>query len=270
MKKSLILLLSLCVVALLATGCGKKTVEPYPAPGAKRTVPTKPKKHLGTPVPAVPGKKTGKVPATARPYTVMGETYHPYVTGDGYEQEGYASWYGGKFHGRRTANGEIYDMYKLTAAHRLLPLPTKVRVVNLENGKSVVVRVNDRGPFVDTHKRIIDLSRGAAARLDMLDKGVARVRIETIGEVRGLTKAGELTGQFYIQVGAFTRKSNAEALAQTLRDRGYGGTRLERVMISGTVFWRVQAGVYSSLSKAEAALPKLEKEFPNAFVLARN
>ena len=95
-------------------------------------------------------------------------------------QHGYASWYGGKFHGRKTANGETFNMFALTAAHRTLPFDTWVRVTNLENGRSVVVRINDRGPFKDKKKRIIDLSLGAAKELDMLEAGVVEVRLEIL------------------------------------------------------------------------------------------
>ncbi len=95
-------------------------------------------------------------------------------------QYGYASWYGGKFHGRKTANGETYNMFAMTAAHRTLPFDTWVRVTNLENGRSVVVRINDRGPFKDKKKRIIDLSLGAAKELDMLEAGLVEVRLEIL------------------------------------------------------------------------------------------
>lgn len=96
-------------------------------------------------------------------YTVRGKTYRPYLTADGYREEGVASWYGKDFHGRKTANGERYNMYAMTAAHKLLPLGTKVRVTHLGNGRSIVVRVNDRGPFVGN--RIIDLSYGGAQKI---------------------------------------------------------------------------------------------------------
>ncbi|MBN1593815.1 MAG: septal ring lytic transglycosylase RlpA family protein [Candidatus Coatesbacteria bacterium] len=99
-------------------------------------------------------------------------------------QYGYASWYGGKFHGRKTANGERYDMFAMTAAHRTLPFDTYVRVTNLENGRSVVVRINDRGPFKDEKKRIIDLSLAAARELDMLEAGVVEVKLEVLNRRR--------------------------------------------------------------------------------------
>ncbi|WP_196800388.1 MULTISPECIES: septal ring lytic transglycosylase RlpA family protein [unclassified Thioalkalivibrio] len=112
-------------------------------------------------------------------YEVFGQRYRTLRTSTGFEEEGLASWYGTKFHGRRTSSGEPYDMYAMTAAHKTLPLPTYVEVVNLENDRRVIVRVNDRGPFVD--ERIIDLSYAAAHRLDMTDAGVAPVRIRAVG-----------------------------------------------------------------------------------------
>ncbi len=112
-------------------------------------------------------------------YEVFGRRYRPLQVADGFEQHGLASWYGTRFHGRRTSSGEPYDMYAMTAAHKRLPLPSYVEVENLHNGKRVVVRVNDRGPFVDG--RIIDLSYAAAHRLEMTDRGVAPVRIRVVG-----------------------------------------------------------------------------------------
>lgn len=113
-------------------------------------------------------------------YKVFGKQYSVLDSSRGFREEGIASWYGSKFHGRQTSNGDVYNMYDMTAAHKHLPLPTFVRVTNLENNRQLVVKVNDRGPFVDD--RIIDLSYGAAAHLDMLDKGTARVSIVAISE----------------------------------------------------------------------------------------
>ena len=114
----------------------------------------------------------------SRPYTVLGKRYFPLSTGKGYQKQGIASWYGQKFHGHLTSNGETYDMYGMTAAHKTLPLPSFVRVTNQLNGKSVIVRINDRGPFHDD--RIIDLSFAAAKKLDYLDTGTAPVLLEVI------------------------------------------------------------------------------------------
>lgn len=115
---------------------------------------------------------------TSRPYKVLGKHYKPISTGLGFEQEGSASWYGQKFHGHKTANGEIFDMFALTAAHKTLPLPSFIRVSNLDNGKTAIVRVNDRGPFHGN--RVLDLSYGAAKKLGYHKHGVARVKIEII------------------------------------------------------------------------------------------
>ncbi|UYG06271.1 septal ring lytic transglycosylase RlpA family protein [Halomonas sp. M4R1S46] len=122
-------------------------------------------------------------------YEVWGKTYHVLPDASGYERRGTASWYGKKFHGYATSNGEIYDMYKMSAAHRSLPLPTYARVTNLDNDRSVIVRVNDRGPFHS--EREIDLSYAAAARLDILDRGTGRVRVEAIDARDWLARHGE-------------------------------------------------------------------------------
>lgn len=115
----------------------------------------------------------------SKPYTVLGVTYYPLETAEGYSEEGVASWYGPDFHGKNTANGEEYNQEAFTAAHKTLPFNTMVRVENLQNGKNVVVRINDRGPFKDT--RIIDLSHRAASELGMMGSGTAKVRLETAG-----------------------------------------------------------------------------------------
>ena len=123
--------------------------------------------------------------ASRRSYNIKGVKYTPLIKADGFVQEGKASWYGRPFHGRKTANGEIYNMFRYTAAHPTLPIPSCVKVTNLQNGKSVVVRVNDRGPYksdlgTDTSNRIIDLSLKAAIQLGFRKKGVADVKIEVL------------------------------------------------------------------------------------------
>ncbi|WP_444984169.1 septal ring lytic transglycosylase RlpA family protein [Halomonas mongoliensis] len=126
-------------------------------------------------------------------YEVWGKTYSVLPDARGYARQGTASWYGEKFHGYATSNGEIYDMYKMTAAHRSLPLPSFVRVTSLENGRSVIVRVNDRGPF--HNDREIDLSYAAAARLDILDRGTGRVKVEAIDVEQWLAENGGAEGR---------------------------------------------------------------------------
>ncbi|HVT62006.1 MAG TPA: septal ring lytic transglycosylase RlpA family protein [Legionellaceae bacterium] len=148
-------------------------------------------------------------PAT---YVVDGRRYTVMKTARGYKQRGLASWYGTKFHSRRTSSGEHYNMYELTAAHRTLPLPTYVRVKNLDNGKVAIVKINDRGPF---HKaRLIDLSYGAAVKLGIYPRGTARVEIET---VTGSHVSTAPIAQYYLQAGAYSSRNAAEALKQRIK-----------------------------------------------------
>ncbi|PKG99054.1 septal ring lytic transglycosylase RlpA family protein [Paraglaciecola sp. MB-3u-78] len=175
-------------------------------------------------------KYVSYAPANMRPYTIRGIRYQPLKTGKGFSDKGHASWYGQKFHGHLTANGEIYDMYKMSAAHKTLPLPSFVRVTNLKNGKQVVVRVNDRGPF---HiGRVIDLSYAAALKLDVLKTGITDVKLDVIH----VDPAGKITvGRFptisntsnkdlnmtnqqvYIQVAALQNKTQIDKLASGLK-----------------------------------------------------
>lgn len=203
-----------------------------------------------------------KSPAGTKPYTIGGKTYKPILDAQGYSEEGIASWYGQDFHGKTTASGEVYDMNAMTAAHKLLPFGTQLKVTNLNNNRSIVVRINDRGPFVGN--RVIDLSRKGAAELDMLTAGTAPVRIVSVGSIPG-QRGDDLAGNFYIQIGSFSQKDNAHNLAKSLQKKG-GASRVVHVPQIG--FYRVQAGPYRGLLAAEAASLKLKEEFPNNFVLA--
>ena len=147
------------------------------------------------------------------PYTVNGKTYTVLSSAENYSEEGVASWYGLKFHGRANANGERFSAYEPTAAHRSLPIPTFIRVTNLENQASMVVRVNDRGPF--HHDRILDLSYGAAVRLGFADQGTAKVRIESV-EVMGVSdlRTRGVDEYLTLQLGAFMNEATAKALAR--------------------------------------------------------
>lgn len=209
----------------------------------------------------VSGAKAQKGPRGTRPYTIRGTTYYPLLTADGFSEEGVASWYGKDFHGKKTANGERYDMYGMTAAHKLLPFNTKVKVTNKRNGKSIIVRINDRGPFVAN--RIIDLTRTGAEKIDMIAQGTAPVVIETLGAVPGL-QAGDLKGSFYVQVGAFANESNAKRLVAKLRSEGGGRS----VYVDEIQLWRVQAGPFQSLVEAERASESMLGAYPNNFVVA--
>lgn len=237
---TLIVLLALC---LLAASCGSKQVSS-----------SAPKQQ-----------KSGTYnKATQRPYTIKGQTYHPIPSADGFVEEGLASWYGHPFHGRKTSNGEVYDMNKMTAAHKILPMNTNVRVQDLTTGRSVDVRINDRGPFV--RARVIDLSREAAKRLGILEKGTARVRVIALSDVPQY-KDGDMTGRFYVQIGSFTVRQNADRLLAQIRSR-YPGSRIQYAVVGGMSFWRVQAGTFSSLRAAERQRDVLESGYPQCFVIA--
>ena len=241
----LLIWILLCALAVGLTGCSLK--------GGSRTAPTEE---------APAGVTVERGARGTKPYTIKGRTYYPLLSSHGFREQGIASWYGPGFHGKLTANGERYDMYAMTAAHKTLPFGTRVRVTNLENGKSIVVRINDRGPFVGN--RVIDLSRTGAERIGMLTKGIAPVRLETQGAVRGL-KDDDLSGRFYVQVGALADKSSADRLAARLKKPGQGA----RVVKADHVgLWRVQAGPFSSLRKAEEEVRAVRTEFPGAFVVA--
>ncbi len=151
---------------------------------------------------------------STKPYVVFGKRYFPIQEVSEFQETGIASWYGKKFHGRPTASGEIYDMHSLTAAHKTLPLPTYVTVNNLENGKTILVKVNDRGPFVDG--RIIDLSYAAADALDIVRQGTAAVRITIAGARVKTVKKKSIDNGWYVQLGAFREKQNAMNLVKKI------------------------------------------------------
>lgn len=204
-----------CVLAVLA-GCSIRTAE-FPDEDYGPDVPVD-VSHIPDAVPQdVPYSKYGN-PSS---YTVRGKIYHVLKQADGYREKGLASWYGLKFHDKRTSSGEPYDMYAMTAAHKTLPLPTWVRVTNLDNNKSVVVKVNDRGPF---HAgRIIDLSYTAASRLGVLGRGTAPVEVVAITPERTQAPAPPqnrlFAAQFpaWVQIGAFSRQDSARQLQQRMR-----------------------------------------------------
>jgi len=222
---------------------------------------------------SAPAPKTGKKDT----YVVLGKRYRVLGSSRGYVQSGLASWYGPNFHGKLTANGEIYDMEGLTAAHRTLPLGTYVKVTRSDGGQEVVVRINDRGPFVKG--RIIDMSKAGARQLDMLDEGVAKVTVRALGSREGRTGGGEIVltprkdygqGAFSIQVGAFTVKENAHRLARRLKDQ-YGEADVSLYDRGDIKFFRVRVGRFSSEHEAERFRDGLidRGEFDAAFVVAR-
>ena len=210
--------------------------------------------------------------ATLRPYTIRGIYYRPLDSAKGYSAQGGASWYGQKFHGHRTANGEIYDMYQMSAAHKTLPLPSFVRVSNLTNGKQVVVRVNDRGPFHSG--RVIDLSYAAALKLDMLKTGTTQVKIDVIH----VDESGQITvgrqpiipqvidnnsqKQMFIQVAALQNKNQIDKMANGLKmlyQRPYQAKFEQNV-------YKLRLGPINDESDAEQLLDDLKNNgYPGAY-----
>lgn len=213
-------------------------------------------------------------PGQPKPYRVNGTWYEPLSNARGFEEQGLASWYGKDFHGRKTSNGETYNMYAVSAAHKTLPLGTWVRVHNLNNGRTLDVRVNDRGPFVKG--RIIDLSYGAAKELGVVGPGTAPVKIVALGEAVESKNAGEqqykpvdyYSGNFTFQVGAFTEQANAQRLVEKL-DQSYQNAHMTTFEDGGRFFYRVRVGHTSDLSEAEKYEKLLEESgFPGAFIVA--
>jgi rare lipoprotein A len=209
-------------------------------------------------------------------YQIDGKTYYPIKTNDafGFRQQGVASWYGKKFHEKKTANGEIYNMFAMTAAHKTLPFGTMVEVRNLENNKTTLVRINDRGPFVND--RIIDLSHSAANEIGMIQNGTASVEIIVLGTDDDILAATDtdasanpyFTGDFTIQVGSFSNKANAEQLKSKIEGPS------TKVFISpfdknGTTFYRVRVGRYTSLKQAKVMERQLiENGYNSVYTMA--
>lgn len=210
-------------------------------------------------------KKNGELTASMRPYTVFGKEYCPTVVSVGDTMSGRASWYGSDFHGKSTSNGEAYDMYAMTGAHKTLPMNTVVRVTNLDNNKKTVVRINDRGPFVES--RIIDLSFSAAKEIDLVSKGSASVSLEVLGfepsdsrsiDFKALAKGPkqEVLNSFAVQIGAFmniqgaleTQKKYASfhGYSAIIKDSQYNNDKLYRVWMRG---FRSEAEARDFISK---------------------
>ncbi len=223
--------LAACATALIVAGCGSVPIvsdQDGPPSGRMGRLPPD-----AVPRPE-PYSRYGNGPV----YEVLGSRYTVLPTAAGYQERGVASWYGQKFHGRLTSSREVYDMYEMTAAHKTLPLPTYVRVRNLSNGRSIVVRVNDRGPFL--HNRIIDLSYAAALRLDMVKDGTSLVEVTaiTFEEPSGDRPVREVT--------AAAPQANAEPIAEPVADQPIRNVHGERLF--------VQVGAFGERNIAERRL----------------
>ena len=210
---------------------------------------------------------------TMRPYKVHGKHYYPHLTRVGDVYKGVASWYGPDFHGKLTSNGEVYDMHAMTAAHKTLPISTVVRVTNLENGLSAIVRINDRGPFVDT--RIIDLSNQAAKQIKMIAKGTAPVRLEVLGfDYRGKKKSHRKRKSYTpkslepvnyaLQIASFTNIKGAIATQEKYDGKdGYTSVILDSMGENGSSYKVLLRG----FKNRNEIIDYKESAFPNAFIL---
>jgi len=192
-------------------------------------------------------------------YVVRGKRYYVRDSNTGFTQRGIASWYGTKFHGRRTSSGEPYDMYAMTAAHKTLPLPTYLEVVNLRNNKRVIVKANDRGPFHDN--RIIDLSYAAATRLGITASGTGLVQIRALNPsvpVEQVKTSNETaTPSMFLQVGAFSSQTNAQGLHNKLLNAAFQRTAITSATPNGNTVYRVRIGPLSTVDEADQLVDQL-------------
>lgn len=270
-------LLTVLLLAILIAGCGSnRSRDDGPGAGVVSRLP-------GDPVPRIEAKsRYGNGPT----YEVFNKWYTVMDSSAGYRERGVASWYGKKFHGNLTSNREIYDMYEMTAAHKTLPLPTYVRVRNLRNNKSIIVRVNDRGPFV--HNRIIDLSYAAALKLDMVKDGTSMVEVtaypfdapvatdvpdsapttrvasnsslQSVPSVVAETKTeAPLENRIFVQVGAFGDRANADRRVRSLSQSGIDGVAIHQDAAANPPLFRVRIGPVADVAEYDLLVARLEK-----------
>ncbi|MDX1693160.1 MAG: septal ring lytic transglycosylase RlpA family protein [Ketobacteraceae bacterium] len=273
----------LALTALLTLGgCAHRS------PFEEKDGPPKLKKDISAVKNAVPRPEPKARYGNHSPYEVFGKTYHVMDSSKGYVEEGTASWYGEKFAGRFTSSMEPYDPYAMTAAHKSLPLPTYVRVTNLENGRSVIVRVNDRGPFHGT--RIIDLSYAAAIKLGYANKGTARVKVEAIDPHRpatpkpvmadmpptaestdaSLLASNSGSEQLYLQAGAFTQLTSAQRLQDQLQVLLNADISIKTEQSENIVIHRVFVGPFHNEQSAIAAQSVIrDTELANPLLVRR-
>jgi rare lipoprotein A len=259
------------IVGLALAGCATRAPAP-PPPEAPRAPPMEP---LRVPD-ATPKLEPIRDGGPNKPYAVLGESYAPLAADAEYVESGLASWYGHPFHGRRTASGEVFNMYAMTAAHKTLPLPSFARITNPANGRSVIVRVNDRGPF--KKGRVIDLSWAAAVKLDV--QGVAPVHVERITpaqiasgawqretappvidgddppDQRALTATGR---GWWVQLGAFRERGGALQLQQQATER-IDGIVVHLALFSDAGLHRVQAGPFASRDEAQRVAARVREQ----------
>ena len=241
------------LVTLALAGCG--VVVERDGPG--RAVP------LGNIDDAVPKDEPQSTYGNPDSYVVNGKRYYTLNSAAGFSERGIASWYGSKFHGRNTSSGEVYDMYKMTAAHKRVPLPTYVEVRNLENNRATIVKVNDRGPFHDN--RVIDLSYAAALKLDFAEKGTMFVEIRAIDTsggataplVAGAVPATATNAGIYLQVGAFKDRRNAVRLHQQVGKYVGESVHIREFAQADGALYCVQVGPIANVNVADTIVQAL-------------
>jgi rare lipoprotein A len=246
---------AVCICALVVSGC---SVARKPEPIAPPVIVPLPPPNIDT-TDATPRREPRSARGNPPFYKVLGKRYAVLPTEEGYLERGVASWYGPTFHGESTSNGEKYNMYGMTAAHKTLPLPCYARVTNLKNGKSVVVRINDRGPFVAN--RLIDLSYSAALRLDMLKEGTTLVEVKalTVQEPDNLTRSAETPPPaLYVQVGAFADQANAQRVLDRLKTGGIPRAYILTPPDGQPPLYRVRLGPIGSVPEFDALAAKLK------------
>ncbi len=260
-----LLLALLCSSVLMLSACT------FGVPIGQKTPPTKTVNNL----PTLKKSKLGN-PSS---YVVMGKRYYVLDRAHGFVQRGIASWYGTKFHGRKTSSGEIYNMHAMTAAHKTLPLPSYVRVENLQNGRSVVVKVNDRGPFVGD--RIIDLSYAAATKLGVAGPGTAKVEVSVVNSISQNAKRpvvrtiplgdnAAVDVPLYIQMGSFGSELNAQNLVRDLLDANEKAASVSQLQTENGLFYRVRVGPLLDIDEANAVVRRLNsKGFTTARIVVQ-
>ncbi|HOX71287.1 MAG: septal ring lytic transglycosylase RlpA family protein [Dokdonella sp.] len=281
--------LTLVVVVLLLSACAsnkaKKPSSSVPVPSATKTQaraetdlpqaqryrdthdggPAAPATDIARLVEPVPKHEPRARYGNKSPYSVLGKTYAVMPDAHKYVERGIASWYGNKFHGYMTSSLEPYDMYQFSAAHKTLPLPSYVRVTNLDNGKSVVVRVNDRGPFHEN--RLIDLSYAAAVRIGVWPKGTGLVEVRVIepgksgagDDLPPQAPAASNAARIFLQLGAFADKANAAQVVRQIERQGLGAVSIVTTRINDREIHRVRLGPLQSVEAADALVERIER-----------
>jgi rare lipoprotein A len=271
-----LLILSAAALGLALAGCGSSPTVPTKTPlptttakGGGYYLDDGPEANPPPNLDAIPDAVPREEPLhrfANRSYVALGNTYTPQTERRAHSEEGLASWYGRRFHGKKTASGEPYDMYAMTAAHPTLPIPSYARITALDTGKSVVVRINDRGPFHSS--RVIDLSYTAAHKLGYLGRGSTRVRVESLDPAAYDAK-GEAIGEgIYFQLGAFSSADNAQKLLDRLtRELQFDPARTRLVL--NDALHRVQIGPYPSDDAAQADRERVRERLDLNSVLVR-